>query len=571
MSTNLLGVLIDVFVLLLRLGISILTTRKDCGVIIESVAHSMTVKPMTMDVVLIASEGRLMIREKWRHRFVRPPQRSRTRPPVQTRIKKYQVQWDRGLSRPLSGLNSRIRYFSIKKRSTRSFSALIVREFRRPHGDCHVAAHSLFLAGPHVWYVAGFCPTVPRQSEEAQSAPMKPPLIPSIQRVQSFVNSRLALAIEHSNIWFTKRSPQTGDMASVPHQISSSRNQAHENPTTLEGIEAAIRQSEIALNLAASQEDQHPAFQAVHHDRLADLYYSKYGLTRNSSDRDAAKSLSGTAGVLGKQATQNNPPGYSKAAQWCAIQGSRLSVRFERFGEKKDLDDAIDIYEEALEALTEGSSLRSIILMNQANCLCTRYEEEGSVEDIEDAIRKAREALTTAGTNTATIQNDLSTMYLSKYERDKVPEDLEESLKLSKSAVDRTAQDDPKLPTRLVNRAIALNARYESLEEIKWIEDTIETLEKAEASARTGNAACLPQILSRLAGALYVRYRRTRTSSDILAALEKGKEALQLIDDNPHHDDRKKLNKLLHTCSEEARELEDDEEEVREGDCFVEV
>ncbi|ORY17768.1 hypothetical protein BCR34DRAFT_7398 [Clohesyomyces aquaticus] len=357
-------------------------------------------------------------------------------------------------------------------------------------------------------------------------------------------------------------------MPSPPRQKSVPGNQSSGDPTTLEDIEAAIGQLEAALRSAA---DQHPAFQAVHHDRLADLYYSKYGVTRDVNDEEAAKSQSSIASSLGHQATQNIPPGYSKAAQWCALQGSRLSVRFERFEEGKDLDGAIQVYGEALGMLTEDSTLRSVILMNQANCLCTRYETSGSRKDIEEAIRQAREALVAGGSNAGTIQNDLSTMYLSKYEKDKRLEDLEEALKLSKVVVDMTAEDDPRLPTRLLNRANALKARYGSLEEIKWIEETIKTLEKAESSARKIDASCLPQILSLLAKALYVRFTRARTSADILAALEKGREALDMIDDDLSHDDRKTLHKLLHTCSEEARELENDDEEIREGDIRVEV
>lgn len=314
-----------------------------------------------------------------------------------------------------------------------------------------------------------------------------------------------------------------------------------------------------------------PAFVAVHYDRLADLYYSKYAATGDQSALDSAKSSSGTACLLGQQAMQNAPPGYSQTAQWCAVQGRRLVVRHERFAERKDLDDAIDAYQAALDSLAEGSALLPVVLTNQANCLCTRYEEARSGKDLDDAIHKAKEALAMASPNGVSIQNTLSAMHLLKFERDETLEDLEQALQLSQAAVGKTEENDARLPTRLLNLANVLSALYETDEEMKWLEEKIVVLEKAEKAGLSHHATCLPEILSRLAQALYIRYTKASTSADVLAALKKGKEALKLAEEYNDHEVHGRVSSLVHTCSEEARELGEDEEEVQEADRSVEV
>lgn len=353
-------------------------------------------------------------------------------------------------------------------------------------------------------------------------------------------------------------------MSSLSRPASSNDSVSHEKPKTLNEIEAAIRHLEVALTSAANGETHHPAFQAVHHDRLADLYFSKHAITGNSDDLNAVEYQGNVASVLGRQAMQRTPPGYSKAAQWCALQGSRLTLRYERFGDRKDLDEAIDVYNEALSSLTEESTLRSVILMNQANCLCTRYEADGTSEDIVGAIEKAKNSLAAAGENAVAVQNDLSTMYLSKYEKEGKVGDLEQAIGLAKKAVDGTEENDPRLPTRLLNLANGLNAKYERNEKFQHIHETVQVLQDAEHAARLCNAECMLPILSHLAHAFYVRYTWDRESSDLFAAKTKAEEALEMTGEvregSVHLDIHNSLTKLLYTCSEEARDFEEDEE-----------
>lgn len=345
---------------------------------------------------------------------------------------------------------------------------------------------------------------------------------------------------------------------------------ATQNPGSLQEIELAITQLESGLNSPTYGQIRPPAFQAVDFDRLTELYYSKYEITGDQSALDSAKSSSSAARLFGWQAMTIAPPGLTNVAQWCGLQGERLTLRHQRFGETKDLDEAIDAYQAALTTLPDGSALRPVILKSQANCLCTRYEAAGSGNDLDDAIQKAKEALATAGPSTASAQNDLSTMYLLKYERDKKFEDLVQALQLSRVAVRETDENDAMLPTRLLNLANVLSKLYNIGEEMKWLEEKIRILGKAEEAGKAHRAACLPEILSRLAHDLYTRYTRANTSADVFAALKKGREALELAEEYDDHEIHGNLSGLVHACSEEAREL-DSGDEVQEADMSVKV
>jgi tetratricopeptide (TPR) repeat protein len=361
--------------------------------------------------------------------------------------------------------------------------------------------------------------------------------------------------------------------ACLTSDIGASR---HESKT-IEELTVAIRQFEEATVAASLSSATKPeaAFEAVHLDRLADLYFSKYEITGKDDDLEAADSRSREACDCGRRATVEAPPGHSRPAQWFALQGSRLMLRYERFYHRKDLDDAIDAYGEALRNLTAESGLLGVVLMNQANALCARYEADGAMEDIEAAIQKAQDSLSKSGSNAATVQNDLSTMYLSMYEMEGEEEHLDQAVFFAKEAVDKTDASDARLPTRLLNLSNCLRALYDHSEELLHIEETIITLQKAEEAGRSDMGAFMPQILSRLAHALFVRYKRAKETADLFGAIAKAKEALELakgaFGNNLHPDMRSHLTSLLRTCSEEAREYGAENEGVLDEAVDIDV
>ncbi|KAK7177839.1 TPR domain-containing protein [Paraphaeosphaeria sporulosa] len=283
------------------------------------------------------------------------------------------------------------------------------------------------------------------------------------------------------------------------------------------------------LTTLAAERSLEPAFLAVHYDRIADLSFLKYQATSESADLQACMAASSEAVLSGLKSTAAPPSGHSDVAQWCALQGYRLSVRYERFGISTDLNDAIAAYGKAIDSTNTDSPLRPIVLLNQANALCTRYEAAGSIQDIDEAIEKAKEALVAGHEYTAIIQNDMSTMYLSKYEREGDLDALESAARLAQEAVEKSEEHDRRLTTRLLNLSSILMAQYNHSNRLAVIEEAISASRKAEARSGEGDVVSAIQALSRLARGQYLKYTYTKRYEDLYATMQTAQGALNRI------------------------------------------
>lgn len=294
------------------------------------------------------------------------------------------------------------------------------------------------------------------------------------------------------------------------------------------GIDLDIYRLRTALEDTAVDGSQQPAFRAVQYERLADLYWTRYWISRLSEDYQAARTYGTRSISYGNLATSATPPGHSQPAQWWSLQASRLEKHFLRFHEPQVLDEAIRAWDSALSVLDRHGALRPVALINQANCLSQRYEAGGEEEDIERAIRNARGALRLAPeSQQAAIQNDLSGMYLSRYEGEDEEDDLQESLRYAEASVERTASDDPALPTRLLALSNCRCTLFESDGNIDHIKRAILELRRAERHARRSGADILPRILSRLARCLWTLHSDTQHPSHLELAVSRAQEALQ--------------------------------------------
>ena len=345
---------------------------------------------------------------------------------------------------------------------------------------------------------------------------------------------------------------------------------------TIDELDIAIGQLEHAVAHISPEDCGEFAFLAGLYDQLADLCFSKYELTEADEDLEASRSKSNDAAALGRQAVQTSSPGSAETAQMWAILASRLDTKHKRFGKRDDLDDAIECYEKALGSLTVDPNLRSAILINQANCLCTRYEAGGSEEDIEQAISKAEDSLTgEIDTDAATIYNDLSTMYLSRFERKGSLEDLKEAVRLAEKSKNMTAGDHPSLALRLSNLGNGLCTQYECSGQPGDIRSAISALQEADDISSRSDDPNRPQILSNLARALDLRYLRTGIASDLFSAINKLKEALNIsrgpFESNVQPTILSNLASFLHAYSEETRDPEDLQAAIHSGEAALEV
>jgi hypothetical protein len=343
---------------------------------------------------------------------------------------------------------------------------------------------------------------------------------------------------------------------------------------SLHQIDLDIRRLESALRKTASDTSQESAFRAVQFERLADLYWAKSQVTHSSEDRRAAKQYGRRSISLGHQAARSTPPGLSQAAQWWALQGSRLTTHHSRFQDPDDLDAAIEAWNEALRTLEEDSLFRGVALMGAANCLSTRFDEGGSASDINQAIRNAKSALATAPEEkVAPIRNDLSAMYLSRFERCGDADDLCRSARHAEASVRRTSSPDPLLATRLLNLANCRCAQYDLDEDVDHLKRAILDLRRAERVSRDEDTDRLPQILSQLARCLWMLHEETQNAGHLELAVRRAEEALDLCrrtgDDDTHGAIVQEFASFLHVRDDLGRSKEEIEALIRSGEIPV--
>jgi CHAT domain-containing protein/tetratricopeptide (TPR) repeat protein len=137
-----------------------------------------------------------------------------------------------------------------------------------------------------------------------------------------------------------------------------------------------------------------------------------------------------------------------------------LRVRFRLSGDRRDLDEAIDCAEKA-HSLTGSAKLRSRYLFVLADLLHVRYEVAGAIDDLNQAIDLLNEARTVPGMSRSAegpgFEGTLGMLLRNRYLRFHRPEDIDEAVRLMSTGV---RNDDYHDPARLTNLGNALLTRY---------------------------------------------------------------------------------------------------------------
>jgi tetratricopeptide (TPR) repeat protein len=335
----------------------------------------------------------------------------------------------------------------------------------------------------------------------------------------------------------------------------------------IEGLSSSLN----ALALSSTM-DYSPAALAVHYDRLADLYYERYQIGGDEKDINDCLNTSVTAITHGDQVDHTSSGPQLPLSQRCALQASRLGTKYDRFGEPKDLDDAIEAFETAIAVSEEQHALQSTLMLNQANYLCLRYEDGGPLTDIKDAIAKAKAALQNSPSCEPIVHNDLSTMYFARWEREKLVADLGLAVAYAERAVKDTDDDDARLPTRLLNWANGLCALYiaeqrlDEMEKEYFIKRAIHVLERAVYVCHVEEVGLRVQALTKLARAHHLRFDHLKQREDIRAAISAAREAFKLYHAVLNPEDRPQIDVdlagFLRTCTQEAQLLSNNPQPV---------
>ena len=267
-----------------------------------------------------------------------------------------------------------------------------------------------------------------------------------------------------------------------------------------------------------------------------------------------------------------NHPAFSQADERFRLwvwndAGNAYIRRYWRTGSIADLDKALALWQQAVEATPPDSPDRPMFLNNLGTGLRERYERTGRLEDLEAAIRVFREAVEATppdSPNRPTILTSLGNGLWARYERTGRLEDLEEAIRVYREAVEATPPDSPNRPSRLTSLGNGLRARYERTGRLEDLEEAIRVFREAVEAAPPGSPN-RPGFLNNLGGGLFRRYERTGRLEDLEEAIRVYREAVEAT--SPDSPDRPGiLNNLgagLSDRYERTGRLEDLEEAIR--------
>ncbi|KAF6793794.1 TPR domain-containing protein [Colletotrichum sojae] len=222
--------------------------------------------------------------------------------------------------------------------------------------------------------------------------------------------------------------------------------------------------------------------------------------------------------TITREAIEATPQDHPDRAKWLNNLGSYLGDRFDRTGAMADLEEAITI---------------------------TRYSRTGAMADLEEAATIAREAVEATpkdDPDRAARLNNLGSHLGDRYSRIGAMADLEESITITREAVEATPKDHPDRTGRLNNLGIRLSSRYSRTGAMADLEESITiTREAVETTPKDHpNRATL---LNNLGNRLGSRYSRTGAITDLEEAITITREAIKATPQD-HPDRATWLNNL---------------------------
>ncbi|KAJ6601514.1 CHAT domain-containing protein [Mycena sp. CBHHK59/15] len=207
-----------------------------------------------------------------------------------------------------------------------------------------------------------------------------------------------------------------------------------------------------------------------------------------------------------------------------------LLMQFQISGDSVDLDNAIDMFRDALALPLPPGTDRCWLLNNLASTLFRRFQEAGGARDLDDAISMGREAvalLPPAHPERCTYLNNLANIHQTRFQRKRNTRDLEAAIALYNEALGQ-------LPISHRDHSSCISALAAAHCEL-YLEGHTNDLDRAIELYQ--NALALypdshpshPRFLINLASCLGSRFTRNGDALDFEGALELHQRVLSLL------------------------------------------
>ncbi|KAE9395702.1 TPR-like protein, partial [Gymnopus androsaceus JB14] len=248
---------------------------------------------------------------------------------------------------------------------------------------------------------------------------------------------------------------------------------------------------------------------------------------------------------LWEKAVELTPDGDADKPIWLNNLGSAYQSRFHHLGKLSDIESAIVAVKQSAELTPDGHADKPAVLNNLGNGYESRFRHLGELSDIESAIVAMKQAveLTPDGhPGKPTRLNSLGVAYQSRFGHLGELSDMESAMDAKKQAVELTPDGHADKPKWLNNLSNTYQSRFSYLGELSDIESAIVAVKQAVKLTPNGHAQ-KPGMLSNLGNAYESRFGHLGELSDIEGAIVAMKQAVELTPDG-HADKPGWLNNL---------------------------
>lgn len=263
---------------------------------------------------------------------------------------------------------------------------------------------------------------------------------------------------------------------------------------------------------------------------LAALFEGRFNNTGQLQDIDSA------IDVL-MQAINALPP--SDNAAWGAYQDklcSWLRSRFEKSGLIEDVSREIDARKALIDATANDHPQRSRRLYLLGFTFGKRYEMSGTIDDLKLAIRYSEEGVAGNSSDGVSRTSHLSNLgiWLGKeFEYSGSMDALNRAIDMSSMAVDTIPIDHTARPNLLKNLAILLRRRFQILGSLEDLSHGID-LVRISVAITPFNHPLRASRLSSLSIQLGTRFERTKSMEDLNLAIDSARQAIHASPNNPN-------------------------------------
>ncbi|KAF9231836.1 CHAT domain-containing protein [Melanogaster broomeanus] len=220
------------------------------------------------------------------------------------------------------------------------------------------------------------------------------------------------------------------------------------------------------------------------------------------------------------------PEGHPQHSTSLNNLASALKTRFDQRGDGKDLDEAIDHYQSALQLRPEGHPQHCSSLNNLANAVQTRFEQRGNGRTLMRQLNT---------TERSSSLNNLGGALWTRFQQQGDGKDLDEAIEHHHSALQLRPEGHPQHCSSLSNLAGALRTRFEQRGDGKDLDEAIEHHQSA-LQLRPEYHPQHSTSLNNLASVLWTRFQQRGDEKDLYEAIEHQKSALHLMPEgHPQH------------------------------------